>query len=436
MRSRRRPVRQAVRRALPAALEEAPEERRRRGRRALGEHRVEERLPLRDDGRGGVGVAGRARGGPRRGGGGGPARGRAAGWRRRRPAGSSCGTKRPLMPSSICCRAPLSGVATVARPASAGLGDDMRHALAARQPDEDVEGGEEARHVRPVAEEAEACRRGRGWWPAPRSSAAYSGMKASGPPMTRKRAAGLGGADEGGGAEEVLDPLLAVEAADPADQRRVAARCPRAARTGPRAAGSNSAGSTIEGISTAWCSRSGIRAAAASRMLAADADVAGGEMLRAGERLGDEAAVLDQRRAEREALERRVDVGDVLAGDDEVVAGQAAGEVGDRVLEGQRRRRWCRRGRRARRAARGSGRACPPCGSRGGRRCGSAADRGGGRGGGPRSPRRRPRARRRRRGCGSGAGSLIGRRRSAGTRAARRTGGGGSRRPRRRARRG
>ncbi len=68
----------------------------------------------------------------------------------------------------------------------------------------------------------------------------------------------------------------------------------------------------------------------------ADADVAGGEMLRAGEGLGDEAAVLDQRRAQRQPLERGVDVGDVLAGDDEVVAGQAAGEVGDGVLEGQR----------------------------------------------------------------------------------------------------
>ena len=40
--------------------------------------------------------------------------------------------------------------------------------------------------------------------------------------------------------------------------------------------------------------------------------------------------------ADRQPRERRVDVGDVLAGDDEVVAGQPAREIGDGILEGQR----------------------------------------------------------------------------------------------------
>ena len=43
-----------------------------------------------------------------------------------------------------------------------------------------------------------------------------------------------------------------------------------------------------------------------------------------------------ERRSPRQPLEGGVDVGDVLAGDDEVVAGQPAGEVGDGVLEGER----------------------------------------------------------------------------------------------------
>ena len=78
---------------------------------------------------------------------------------------------------------------------------------------------------------------------------------------------GLGGVDEGGGAEEVLDALLAVEAADPADEQARPGGMPRARRTAARAPGSNSAGSTIEGISTAWRSRPGMRLAAASRMV-------------------------------------------------------------------------------------------------------------------------------------------------------------------------
>ena len=44
-------------------------------------------------------------------------------------------------------------------------------------------------------------------------------------------------------------------------------------------------------------------------------------MLGAGQRFGDQPAMLDQRRAQCKLLERRIDVGDVLAGDDDVVAG-------------------------------------------------------------------------------------------------------------------
>jgi hypothetical protein len=69
--------------------------------------------------------------------------------------------------------------------------------------------------------------------------------------------------------------------------------------------------STIEGISIAWCSRP-------------------------GKRFGDEAAMFDQRRAEVHAFERGIDVGDVLARDDDVVRGQLAREVGDGLVEAER----------------------------------------------------------------------------------------------------
>ena len=67
----------------------------------------------------------------------------------------------------------------------------------------------------------------------------------------------------------------------------------------------------------------------------ADADIAGGEMLRPGQRLGHQPAMLDQRRAQVEAFERGVDICHVLTRHDRVVTRHDAGAIGDRRVERQ-----------------------------------------------------------------------------------------------------
>ena len=65
----------------------------------------------------------------------------------------------------------------------------------------------------------------------------------------------------------------------------------------------------------------------------ADPDIARCQVLRAGQGFGDKAAVLDQRRPQMQPFKRRIDVGDVLRGDDDVIGGDLGGEIADRVLE-------------------------------------------------------------------------------------------------------
>ena len=165
-------ARQAVRRAFPAALQEASEERaaaapgrprpaRRRRAPATAAPRPRPRSAPRPWSRSAVAEAAAQR----------RARGRAAGSRPRRPPGLSCGTKRPLTPSSICCRAPLSAVATTGEAGRPGLGDDVRHALAAREPDEDVERGEQVRRRRRGRRGSAGRRRARARSPAPAAPA-------------------------------------------------------------------------------------------------------------------------------------------------------------------------------------------------------------------------------------------------------------------------
>ncbi len=226
---------QAVGGAFPAAVEEAPEERRRRGGRLLGEDGVEERLPLRDHGRGGVAaqdvgaeagaeaaaedrLADEAEDGGR-GGGGILVRGEEA-----------AGAVDDLLEGAVVGRGD-GGEA-----GEAGLGDDVGHALAAGEPDEDVERGEEAGDVGAVAEEAEgAVEAERGGEGAELDR--VLGHEGVGPADDEEAGGGLGGVDEGGGVEEVLDALLAVEAADPADRAGRRRAMPRAARTGAAAGG-------------------------------------------------------------------------------------------------------------------------------------------------------------------------------------------------------
>src|SRR4051812_30399803 len=69
--------------------------------------------------------------------------------------GLQCGTNRPVLPSVICSSVPLSRVAMTGSPAAPGLADHMRHPLASREPYEDIEPGQQARHIRAITEEIE-----------------------------------------------------------------------------------------------------------------------------------------------------------------------------------------------------------------------------------------------------------------------------------------
>jgi hypothetical protein len=133
--------------------------------------------------------------------------------------------------------------------------------------------------------------------------------------MTKRMVRG----DAEGGGDEVLDPLLAVEPADPPDQQLVLGDAKRGAHG--RAAGGVELGQVHHGGDLARVLRA-IRHLAGRRRAdaGADADIAGGEVLRPGQRLADKATMLDQRRPDGQLLERGVDVGDVLAADHHIRA--------------------------------------------------------------------------------------------------------------------
>ena len=241
-----------------------------------------------------------------------------------------------------------------------------------------------------------------------------------GPPIDHEPRRGLGGAGRAPRPRGSPRPASCGRAARPSRSAARPGRSRARRGPGPRPGGANSPRSTIDGISTACCSRPGMRPRR-RRGCCADPDVARGEVLRAGQRLGDQPAVLDQRRAQRKPFQRRIDVGHVLAGHDDVVARQLAGEVGDGVLEREAVgvvSTWMP----GVPAGDASARACPACESRGSRRSGSA------RGSRCRASRRtsvssppttsQAKTKRMRIGCGRLAVITPPRRRSAGTRAA------------------
>ncbi len=115
-----------------------------------------------------------------------------------------------------------------------GFGDHMRHALVTRQPDEEIEPGQEGRNVGAVAEEGEPPReteRG-GEEVKLLRIIGHEGIGAADHHETGSRP-GLG--HERRGPDEVLDSLLAVEPADPADHGRIGGDAEQDAR--PRAIG-------------------------------------------------------------------------------------------------------------------------------------------------------------------------------------------------------
>src|SRR5690606_9944782 len=63
--------------------------------------------------------------------------------------------------------------------------------------------------------------------------------------------------------------------------------------------------------------------------------IATGKVLRSGKSLGDPLSVLDQGRSPVQPLERRVDIGDVLARYDDVIGRQLVSKIFDRLLEGE-----------------------------------------------------------------------------------------------------
>ena len=91
----------------------------------------------------------------------------------------------------------------------AGFGDDVRHAFAAREPDEDVECGEQVGHVVAVAEE------GQGGVEAERVRAVAEcdgvfGNEGVWSADHYEAGAGVVGVDERGGFDEILDALFRV----------------------------------------------------------------------------------------------------------------------------------------------------------------------------------------------------------------------------------
>ena len=183
-------VRAAVRRAFEAALQEAAEQAGRAGQAAVGRTGLRRTaLPTaarrrRRRTRCRPWRAGRCRGGSRSAGSSSSFAIAAA-----TAGGSSCGTNRPLTPSSICCSEPLSRVAMTGRraaPASAmTCGMPSPRDSQTKMSSAASRSGTSSRSPRKVSavSRPSACAR-------LRSATAYSGMKASGPPITTKRARG------------------------------------------------------------------------------------------------------------------------------------------------------------------------------------------------------------------------------------------------------
>src|SRR5215207_3189893 len=213
------------------------------------------------------------------------------------------------------------------------LDQDMRHPLPLREPHQCVEPGHEPRHVWPIAEEANTLREIQ----LPRQPAQFVDI------FRHER---IGTADDHkqrlrpcwGYASERLDhifhPFLAVEPSHPTDNWCRVANAPLTAD-----------GLSISRVKLTQVDhrrddermvrpvRHPARGGIANRLT--DADVAGCEMLGPRQCLYDETTMFDQGWPIRTALQRRVDVWHGLAGHDEVIGGQSAGQVVDGIFERQ-----------------------------------------------------------------------------------------------------
>ena len=220
------------------------------------------------------------------------------------------------------------------QPGRARFGDHVRHPLAARKPAEPVHRRQKVRHVLAVAGELQAPLKAKLARQPVQLVAVFrhEGVGAADDDEARLR---LGPGDPRGGADEILDPLLAVKPSDPAEQDLIVRDPQRGAHR--RAAGEIE----LRQVHHRRDFKRVLRPVGHPRRggladAVADAHVARGEMLRPRQRLAHKAAMFDQRRAHRQPFQRRIDVGHVLRRDDDVGAADLAAQVVHRFVESER----------------------------------------------------------------------------------------------------
>ena len=140
--------------------------------------------------------------------------------------------------------------------------------------------------------------------------------------------------DHQGSGNEVLDPFLAVQTADPADQALIRRDSQRRAGAIARRGielGQIDHGRDFKGMVRPVGHPSG--RGRADRI--AHADIARSVVLGTGQGLADQPAMFDQRRAHAQPVERRIDIRHVLRRNDDIRAVQLAAQIVDRVPEAQ-----------------------------------------------------------------------------------------------------
>src|SRR5215217_2089142 len=215
-----------------------------------------------------------------------------------------------------------------------GLRNHMGHALAFGKPGEDIHACQQGRNVAAVAKEAHRM-----------LQVTFQRQQLQLFGVLRHESIGTAHDQEQdvrplpvhdrGSGDKVLDTLFSIEPPDPADDRRGFADAefsPDALAITGAEFGEVNHGRDFDGIVfTAWhFARSSVANGAA------DADIAVSEMLWARQCLRHEAAMFDQWRPQVSPLEGGIDVGHVLARDDDVVCRDLAGEIGDRILKRER----------------------------------------------------------------------------------------------------
>ena len=325
------PVAPPMGRGFPSPLDHAGEQRGRRRRGLFGQDGVDQRLPLRHHDRGGIGCAHmglqrrsqavpqvRIVDQPTHGGG-------------HRP-GILVRHEQAADAVADLLQGAVVGGGDDGQARGPGLGDDMGHALAPAEPAEDIHRRQQVGDVRPVPGKDHAVAKGCRQRLQLQRVFRHEGVRPADDDEPRLRMAG-GDAHRGG--QEILDPLLAVQAADPSDQHLVVGDAKRRADGRPACRielGQIDHRRDLDRMVGPVGHASRRRRADA----VADAHIARGQVLGPGQRLADQPAMFDQRRAQGQTLHCGIDVGDVLTADHHVGPADLAAQIVDGVVEPKR----------------------------------------------------------------------------------------------------